>query len=353
MMKTTVLVKLDERDPDLSRLREIVRGARQGKVVGFPTETVYGIGLPMSVAGAQATLAGLKKRESDKPFAWHIGELDMLDALKIKPTPEFRYLMRHFWPGPVTLLAAGKDGQKVGLRFPRNRLATALFNACGEPFVATSANMSGAKSPRTAEEVMTQLGGQIDYLIDGGPTEIGQDSTIVDMTTPVPVILRAAAMAKEVEAAVKKIESGNFPRKRILVVCTGNSCRSPMAAGWLTAELRRKNLADKIEVISCGIGARTGATATSEAVLVMKNREVDISAHRSRPCSRQDIMDADLIIAMGPEHYTFITGLVPAAREKIKMIGIPDPIGMGMMIYEEVILSIEKKLREAWKDIVA
>ena len=126
-----------------------------------------------------------------------------------------------------------------------------------------------------------------------------------------------------------------------------------MAAGWLKHELRRKGMEDEIEVASCGIGARTGATATTEAILVMKNREIDISGHRSRPCVREDVVDADIIFAMSQEHGTFLSGLVPGLKEKIKVLNIPDPIGMGIMVYEEVIASVDKKMKENWNQIAA
>ncbi|MBI3316579.1 MAG: threonylcarbamoyl-AMP synthase [Candidatus Omnitrophica bacterium] len=351
-MKTTVLVKLDVRDPNLSKLREVVRGARDGKIVAFPTETVYGIGGPMSVPKISQTLAEIKKRTLDKPFSYHIGDWGMVDLLGVKRTPAFRFLSRSFWPGPVTLVAETNRGDKIGLRYPRARLALALINASGEPFVATSANISGQPSPRSAEEVMKQLSGQIDYLIDGGPCDQGEDSTVVDASVGKPEILRRGALVTEVEKALEKIYRGKFPRKKILIVCTGNSCRSPMAAGWLASELLRKGYGDQIEVASCGIGARTGYPATPEAILAMKNREIDIQEHRSRSCTRDDMLDADMIFAMSEEHYQFITGMVPQAKERIKVLNIPDPIGLGMMVYEKVIEAIEKKLRENWNEII-
>ena len=126
-----------------------------------------------------------------------------------------------------------------------------------------------------------------------------------------------------------------------------------MAAGYLASELRRKGLQDQIEVFSCGIGARNGASATTEAQLVMKNREVDISGHLSRACTKEDIQNADIVYAMSNDHLIFITGFVPEVKSKIKVFNIPDPIGMGMMIYEEVANNIEKKIKENWKDIIA
>lgn len=353
MMKTTLVVKIDNKDPDLSRIREIARASRDGKIVAFPTETVYGVGAPMSVPQLKEILTGLKKRSPEKPFAYHIASTDMLDFLKVKRTPELRYLARLFWPGPLTLLVLTEQKEKIGVRFPRHRLIMALINAAGEPFIATSANLSGGVSPKTADEVMNQLTGQIDYLLDAGKTELGMDSTVVDLTESAPLIVRRGAEVEAVEKALECIRNKNFPQKKILFVCTGNSCRSPMAAGWLMDELRRKGLHRHIEVDSCGIGARMGSSATAEAQLVMKNREIDISAHRSKPCTREDIVESDLIFVMSTEHFVFITGMVPGVKEKVRILNIPDPIGMGMMLYEEVFKNMEKQLTEQWSEIIA
>ena len=126
-----------------------------------------------------------------------------------------------------------------------------------------------------------------------------------------------------------------------------------MAAGWLIHELKRKGLYPQIEVDTCGIGAKRGSSATPEAQLVMKNREIDISGHSSKPCTREDVVESDLIFVMSIEHFVFITGMVQGIKDKVRVLNIPDPIGMGISLYEEVLKNIEKKMTEHWDTIVA
>lgn len=350
-MAETVLVRMNARDPDLARLREVAKASREGKVVCFPTETVYGVGAPMSTPGLYEKLMGMKLASGQRIPAYHIGDWGMLDSLRVPQTPVFRYLARTFWPGPVTLIVKDEAGKTLAIRYPRNLLATALINSAGEPFLAASASLQvPAKTP---DVVLTSLRGQVDYVIDSGPCELGLDSTVVDLTDEKnPLITRKGPLAPEVENVLAKVRTGRFARRKVLIVCTGNSCRSPMAEGWLKDELERRGLSDEIEVSSCGVGTRDGMPATPEAVFVMKNREVDISNHRSHQCTREDILGADVILAMSQQHALFITSMMPASRDKIKVLNVMDPIGMSLPVYEDVMNVIEKKMNSLWFDIV-
>ncbi|HNX69581.1 MAG TPA: L-threonylcarbamoyladenylate synthase [Candidatus Omnitrophota bacterium] len=352
MPKESVVVKIDSRDPDMNRIHEIAVACHENKIVAFPTETVYGIGGKMSAVGLANRLYELKGRPAHKPFAYHLGDWEMIDRLRVTVTPVFRFMARQFWPGPVTFLVNDDSGEKIGLRFPKNRIACALINTVGEPFVATSANHSGHVSPCTAREVLGQLSGEFDILIDGGKTELAQDSTVVDLVPEVPVIVRKGACAAEVGKAIERVKTGKFPRKRILVVCTGNSCRSPMAEGWLKREIAVHGLHDKIEVLSRGMNAREGLPASAEAEFVMINRQVDISKHRSGLCRKSDLWTADLILAMAPQHAADIAEMLPPAREKTIVLDVADPIGLGMGVYERTILDIEKKLKQHFNRII-
>jgi tRNA threonylcarbamoyl adenosine modification protein (Sua5/YciO/YrdC/YwlC family) len=346
------IIRFNPADPNLKAIRDIAQFARVGRIIAFPTETVYGIGVPVSQKSAVEKLYSIKGRDRDKPFAYHIGSWDQLNYLRVARNAAFRHLSKKFWPGPLTLITLNKEGERIGIRYPKSVPACTLITATGEPFFATSANRSGDPSPRTAGEALQQLGSQIDYVIDAGPCTLGQDSTVVDVSGRPLNVLREGAEFTAIRQAIEDIEAGRVPRKKILLVCTGNSCRTPMAAGLVRRELRRKRLDQEIEVTTCGILARDGGTATAEAIYIMKNREIDITDHQTSSCRRDAVEDADLILAMSKEHYDFLVNLVPQVASRILMLDIPDPIGMGISAYEATVELLEERIKQAWPDII-
>lgn len=178
---------------------------RAGGVVAFPTETVYGLGADASSAQAVARLYAVKGRPAEHPVIVHFGEAEAAFAWARVVPEGARRLARRFWPGPLTLIlkrsAKAQDfvtgGQdNVGLRVPSHPVAQALLRAFGGGVAAPSANRFGRVSPTTAAHVRDDLGGDVDLVMEGGESEVGIESTIVDLSGEVPVLLRPGRITR-------------------------------------------------------------------------------------------------------------------------------------------------------------
>ncbi len=182
-----------------------------GEVVAFPTDTVYGIGAHAWNAEAVRRLYAIKERPTHKAIALLISGLAQMAAITDFRGPEMEELARRFWPGGLTIVvpwrpsvqaAAVQPFTTVGVRVPDHPIPLALIAQVGAPLATTSANLSGASSAVTAEEVAGQIGDRIALIIDGGACPGGRDSTVVDLTTVPPAIRRLGAVAVEELAAV-------------------------------------------------------------------------------------------------------------------------------------------------------
>ncbi len=204
----TILKKTDKQGQAVAQAAAVLR---EGGLVAFPTETVYGLGANALDEEAAAKIYGAKGRPADNPLIVHIAEKDNVYGL-VKEVPETaKKLMEAFWPGPLTILfqkascipdTTTSGLHTVGIRFPDHPVALALIQAAGVPIAAPSANTSGKPSPTRAEHVWDDMEGRIDWILDGGEVGIGVESTIVDVTGPVPMILRPGFITREMIAAV-------------------------------------------------------------------------------------------------------------------------------------------------------
>lgn len=205
-MKTKRVVIRDVENLKDEELLEAAQILRDGGLVAFPTETVYGLGGNALDKEAAKKIYAAKGRPSDNPLIAHISCMEELAPL-VREIPEAgRKLAEKFWPGPLTLVFPkservpfGTTGglETVAVRVPKDPVANRLIRLAGVPVAAPSANTSGRPSPTTAEHVWQDLAGKIEMLVDGGPVGIGLESTIVDVSEEKPVILRPGAITRE------------------------------------------------------------------------------------------------------------------------------------------------------------
>ncbi|MEX2453707.1 MAG: L-threonylcarbamoyladenylate synthase, partial [Rhodospirillaceae bacterium] len=184
---------------------------RTGGLVAFPTETVYGLGADATSDTAVARIFEAKKRPSFNPLIVHVPDAREAEKL-VRFTPLARRLAEAFWPGPLSLVLARRDGcpvsllasaglETIAVRVPAQTTARAILAAAGVPVAAPSANASGEVSPTRAEHVAQSLGDAVDMIVDDGPCPVGVESTVVDCTGTVPVLLRPGGVtAEEIEA---------------------------------------------------------------------------------------------------------------------------------------------------------
>jgi L-threonylcarbamoyladenylate synthase len=209
---------------DISKIKIAAEIIRNGGLVAFPTETVYGLGANALDENAVKKIFEAKKRPIDNPIIVHIARKS--DVYKLtKNAPKItKKLIDKFWPGPLTLVlkrseivpkitCGGLD--TIAIRMPRNRIALALIKMSKLPIAAPSANLSGKPSPTSAKHVINDLKGRIDVVIDGGRTEIGVESTVLDLTTKIPTILRPGGVTfEELKKVLKNVRIHESIKRR-------------------------------------------------------------------------------------------------------------------------------------------
>ena len=204
-MKTRI-EKIDQNKINETILNEAGEILKEGGLVAFPTETVYGLGANALDPKASEKTYAAKGRPSDNPLIVHIAEYGALEKIVKEIPPKTEALANAFWPGPLTMIFEKSEIvpyettgglETVAVRMPSNLIAMELIRAGGGYISAPSANTSGRPSPTKAEHVADDLNGKIEMILDGGSVEIGLESTIVDMTVEPPMILRPGAITKE------------------------------------------------------------------------------------------------------------------------------------------------------------
>ena len=207
----TLLLKINPENPDATKIQAVAQIIQRGGLVAFPTETVYGLGADALNPAAVLALFEAKKRPLDNPPIVHVADPAEVHRLVAEVPPKAIVLMDKFWPGPLTLIFKRSSLMPkvtvaglatVAIRMPKHKVALSLIKQSRCPIAAPSANLAGKPSPTTAQHVYEDLNGRIDAIIDGGATNIGVESTVVDLSVDPPMLLRPGGTPFE---ALKKV----------------------------------------------------------------------------------------------------------------------------------------------------
>ncbi len=364
----TKIVKLDPDKINADEIKEAAELVDSGGLAAFPTETVYGIACRVE-AESLAKLDDIKGRGLDKYYTLHIGRKTDVDTYVPTMGLRVKKLTKKAWPGPLTIVfKLSKDDiekqrgslqkdvferlyrdNSIGIRCPDNSIAALLLQMTKNPVVAPSANVTGQEAATDAEEVIARFSGQIDLLLDGGPCKYKKSSTVVKIGKKELEILRDGVYSEEEVKAMSEV--------RFLFVCTGNTCRSPMAEGMF-----RKYLAEKLQcdvdqlekigykVSSAGVINMADFPASEEAASACAEKNVDIRAHRSQTLTQQLVKESDFIYGMSRTHCERVIALCPEAADRCVLLAgneeIADPIGRPQEFFRECAGLIEKAVKE-------
>ncbi|HIE35900.1 MAG TPA: threonylcarbamoyl-AMP synthase [Candidatus Omnitrophica bacterium] len=345
---------IDPKNLDYSLLKEVATVIQQGGIVALPTETVYGLAACADREEAVEKLYMIKKRPKEKPFTYVVDEPKKAMNEYFSVMSPFGYrLVEKYWPGPLTIVYYSQQEDKIiGLRVPSHIITQCILKEAKCRIFLPSANISGEKEALSSKEVEEIFNGEIDLIVEGINPLYQRPSTVLDLTYHPFKILR--------EGVISEREIINvFVKKRITFVCTGNTCRSPMAEFLLKKYLRGKKpyLENRYEIISRGIIYFEGQPLSLSVAKILREKEkIEVNNFFSKKIEREIILSSDFIFTMEDSQREYILKLEPIAEGRVFCLkkflpsdlekDVPDPIGKDYKIYEEVYFLIKKAILE-------
>ena len=345
MTRAKLVVAPTDEEAPAQLAAEVRQRLAAGELVILPTETVYGIAARADLPAALERLRRVKRSSERTGFTWHLASTDALSAFRSTPHTLGR-LVERYWPGPLTLVLPVPPGQLesiadkgwVGLRMPAAESTRSLLAAAGAPVVMTSANRAGAAPIVEAEVALREFADEVALVVDGGRSRLAEASTVLKFGRGHFEVLR--------EGLIDIEDLRRAAGKRLTFVCTGNTCRSPMAEAIARDGIARafEVRASEIEtfgwqVESCGVYAGPGAPASPHAVQVLAEWKIDLGEHLSCPMIPERVLRADAIFCLTAGHLEALrASLPPRETGRATLLDpeggdIPDPIGGSIEDY--------------------
>jgi tRNA threonylcarbamoyl adenosine modification protein (Sua5/YciO/YrdC/YwlC family) len=367
-------LQINQKNPDPKIIKEASRCLDKGGLIVYPTDTLYGLGVDAYNRKAVDKLFEVKKREKHQPVSIMLNSMQQIkeifgfnpttiknDLDKILPG-KYTVIINNSYKKKIPILEnpekPGSYLEKVAIRIPANPISGSLAHLFDAPISCTSANISGKENMFTVDDIVSQLGNQIDLVLDAGRLPASQGSTVVDFTCDPYAILRTGDVSKNELQKILDKEIQTVKSKYIITfICSGNICRSPIAEAILKKMISKTKYKSQVMIQSAGTLSIPTSAAHGFAVDICHDADIDLTHHLSRHVNEDFVKNSDIIFCMAQNHISYLVKNYPKYKSKFillkqwqkpKLVSIPsiaDPIGHEKDFFKSTFSEIHSELK--------
>ncbi len=372
--------KINPKNPDPVSISRTVEVLKEGGVIVYPTDTLYGLGVDMTNKKAVNKLLHLKRRNINSPISLMVDSINGMENVVGTISPKKQALLKNILPGKFTILLQNKNEEigdkkhpwnhlnqnKIGFRIPDHAVCRELSIQLKKPISSTSANISGQESVLSIPEVISHFGNKLDLILDAGPMKSNKGSMVIDLTKLPFMVFREGDI--NMDQLYGLLPGISFERRKtkfnVIFVCTGNICRSPMGEGILKAMVDKTKFKDIFAIQSAGTLNLGPVPAHDFSIKIADDNEIDLSSHHAKQINEQIIDDASIIFCVAMDHLQYLRKHFPHYKHKFHLLkewrrtkplavpSIPDPIGHELKFFEKTYSDIYTEVRRVFPFIL-